>query len=139
MKIQDMVCTLDQAKELKGMGIEQIGLFSWAYDTTNEKWEISHRNVESLILSRHNKDQVFYSAFTTDELLAMLPGETKGYELALRKDVCEYITLCEGAVENRFLFYECGSNSVQAAAKALIYCLKNNYLTADEANKRLQS
>lgn len=146
MKIQDMVCTLEQAKELKELGIEQVGVFSWAYDITNEQWDISHRSVESLLLTKDSNSQMaaavvgYYSAFTTDELLAMLPDVILGFEFQISKIgnsyYCEYVyhsddgdrLMCHGA-----------HHPAESLAITLIHCLKQNYFTADEANKRLQS
>lgn len=154
MKIQDMVCTLEQAKELKELGIEQVGVFSWAYDITNEQWDISHRSVESLLLTKDSNSQMaaavvgYYSAFTTYELLAMLPDKLKlfssaNYELQLARHeksfTCGYYRFNEGMEDIDDLFIESGDTPAQAVAKCLIYGLHTKKFTADEANKRLQS
>lgn len=72
MKLEKQVCTLEQAKRLKELGVEQKGLYSWAYSGLNDKWDISSLCVEALdIIQATNfptlhptKRPQFYSAFT---------------------------------------------------------------------------
>jgi len=69
MKIEDQVCTLEQAKELKELGLELESYFVWAeqYDNPDAKYEIWPRNPLESIL-RKRTDYKRYSAYSCAEL-----------------------------------------------------------------------
>ena len=75
MKIEQQVCTLEQAKRLKELGVEQKVLYQWkvndvqtvVIDTPMAMW------IERYVPPVGN---TFYAAFTVAELGVMLTSET---------------------------------------------------------------
>jgi len=91
MQIEKQVCTLEQAKRLKELGVEQCGNFTWIYDTSNFDFALSHRTVEEVELLRKSnlkskewqlkEEKEFYSAFTCAELGELLPDEANTFRI----------------------------------------------------------
>lgn len=76
MKLENQVISIEQAKRIKELGVIQNGLFSWAFDLLNYRWQLSNHNVEALELikaanKRADSGSGFYSAFTVSELGVM--------------------------------------------------------------------
>lgn len=66
MKLEDQVCTLEQAKKLRELGITQDSLFYWI-DRAGQSRVVFEKNIEFL-------DQLpIISAYTVAELGEMLP------------------------------------------------------------------
>ena len=72
MELKDQVCSLEQAKKLKKLGVPQKSLWYWKLSGTKfilvDKFYLFDKNLHG--------DSRVYSAFTTAELGEMLP---KGY------------------------------------------------------------
>lgn len=66
MKIENQVCTLEQAQKLKEFGVEQVSAFS--YNKEGKLWA-PHYNDMPLAWSAHT------AAFTVAELGVLLPSE----------------------------------------------------------------
>lgn len=145
MKLENQVCTLEQARQLKGFGIIQKGMYSWMYDTLNERWDISGLQVEALdIIAKTNKmSREFYSAFTVSELATMLPINTsimKGQK-AFHVRVW-FGNAIEGVLreQNATKFHHTESVIVaHALADMLIHLNDISQVTPTEVNARLQS
>ena len=58
--IKNYICTLEQAKRLKELGIEQNSLFHWSYEPGNYVVKLSSKNIKHI-----EKD---CAAFTSQEL-----------------------------------------------------------------------
>lgn len=115
MKLEQQVVSLEIAKKLKDLGVEQKSLWYWVYD---EK-DITHqviRNEEPFI----SDYQIKYSAFTVAELGELLPKDShydhcstvKGYQWR----VCAHDRAYRGELGRAFADTEADSR-----AKMLIY------------------
>lgn len=123
MKIENQVCTLEQAKRLKELGVAQDSLFyHWLdYDgykhacVRMEKW--------------NNGRQPDCSAFTVAELGVMLQG-CESYTRKSDRNDYWYIYLDK---------YEHFKTEAETRAALLIYRLERGAITAAEVNYLLQS
>ena len=68
MKLQDQVCTLEQSKRLKELGIDQQGLYEWRKMDEYEKYFIDHPS------SPNEMSSHIATAFTVAELGVMIPS-----------------------------------------------------------------
>lgn len=133
MKLENQVCTLEQAKKLKELGIVQDSLFMW---WESESWNIErgvyfsstlHRSTDTI----NNRTMVqSFSAFTVAELGLMLgncdfaikPFAGGTYELR-----CIYLDF--------FIF---GNSMADCLAKAVITYISDSKLQVSRINYRLQ-
>lgn len=126
MKLQDQVCTLEQAKRLKELRVSQTSYFYYAENVPgiHETW--MHEGFEG----------VFYSAFTVAELGQMLPSETfterTGTELSQYAN-WQWINQGIGKALGPY------NTESEARADHLIHLLETNAETAEEVNKRLEA
>lgn len=131
MKLQDQVCTLEQAKQLKAFGIYQYCLF--AYVGTNEV-ELKNNNIvytDGYDWHDHPGYAAYpfqYSAFTAAELGEML----KGFNLPIYWKLWAEWCYKEGDQPVGY------GNEAVARASMLIYLLKQNIITTAEVNQRLK-
>ena len=138
MKIQDQVCTLEQAKKLKELGVEQKVLWQWKVN-----------NVQSVVISTPmafwidtyvpSVGNVFYAAFTVAELGVMLPISFISFKVTAGKEF-SCAKLKDNYPEIDFSFTsKFGTNEAEARAEMLIYLLENKLIKAEEVNQRLSS
>lgn len=75
MKIEDQVVSLKLSKKLKELGVNQESLFYWVYDKDlyyhGKKTNLFH--VQLLNKEMNKLYDESYSAFTTEELIKMIP------------------------------------------------------------------
>jgi hypothetical protein len=146
MKLQDQVCTLEQAKKLSELGINQKSLFYYTQDNTPlnsnlATWGYRQENmpvyVKYLRQSDISTSDLFfeYSAFTVAELGMMLPSET----LTIRRG-SEYLEFPNWEWENEGQQKGWGCFDTEASARAdhLIMLLENNLIKVKEVNERLK-
>ena len=130
MKLEDQVCTKEQAKKLKELGVEQKGLFVHI----NAKYSSSNilllENIHSMDLEEER-----FSAFTVAELGVMITSDKiidwpvgVGYD---NKDWHLFYT------KNKYRDIDKSKHEAYIRAAMLIYLLENNYTTSEEVNKRL--
>ena len=114
MKIEEQVCNLELARELKELGVKQESYFNWV--DNGEKWLVTQRQ----------SFQSGFSAFTVAELGAMLPsgitsektyGDEEKYFVSYESEAMNFVEKTEA----------------DARAKMLIYLIKNQLLSAKEA------
>lgn len=128
MDLKDIVCSIKSAKALKEIGVKQDSIWYWfnAYHgEPAQKWKLIDR-----------KDIDFrygyqYSAFTSEELIGMIPlGSNTGISIeidSLCKDIClvDYIK----RLAPKYI-YEYNLNKedsiAEGLAKALIYITQKN-------------
>jgi len=135
MKLQDQVCTLEQAKKLKELGVRQQSAFKYnqnLYETDKAGeleegvWTIWYNDFPCL------ENQ--YSAFTVAELGVMLPSET--------------LTIRRGSEDSKFPNWEwenegeekgwgCFDTEASARADHLIMLLQKDIIKVEEVNQRL--
>jgi len=133
MKIENQVVTIEQAKKLKELGVEQKVLYQWkvndvqtvVIDTPMAMW------IERYVPPVGN---AFYAAFTVAELGVMLPSETHTQRTGSEDseyDNWEWVDDGNGNANGLY------NTEVEARAAMLIYLLENNLTTAEEVNQRL--
>ncbi len=126
MKLEDIVIDFEYAKKLKELRIKQESLFYWQYQNEydekfNAKWEI----VETPF-----PDEIYLSAFTSDELLEMLPNMIEEfYDLTINKDNYYNVSYTECThFEIKTIYYEEENKLSNALAKMLIWLIENDYV-----------
>ena len=151
MKIENQVCTLEQAKKLKELGVSQDSYFSWCGSEENRLMENCSKGVEYgpwLFISTtkpfnnmeedYRRDvpsaKPFAAAFTVAEIGVML------------KELC-YCQFLSG--ERNWISSDCGSfttypeddctakTMVESMAIMLIHQLENEIIEVEDCNSRL--
>lgn len=117
MKIESQVCTLNQAKKLKELGILQQSYFVWGENNRKviEEWSIE------------GNEDVFYAAYSVAEIGIMLKGHN---------------TPIYWHVWNEWCFKENNDprgygTEASARAEYLIYLIKSNLINVDDCNNEL--
>lgn len=134
MKLENQVCSMQQAKHLAELGVEQHqSLFAWTCvmpDPSGEQYSFEILYTDS---PPQTLEEFIASAFTVAELGVMLP--------AGKYDTC-------GWSDGWRIYTEDGhdaigdvtfSSEADARASVLIHLLENKHITAEEVNNRLQS
>lgn len=136
MNLQDQVCSLELAKELKEIGVKQESLFWWtAYenplagilkeeDVPEDRWNIMY--------SRQTKKSGFdwlYSAFTVTELGMMLPYKINDqYCLTILKNVNEsWAVSYYNNIHNRLKILTIDETEANAMAMMVIKLIRGDY------------
>lgn len=131
MTLKQQVCTLEQAKKLSALGIEQRkGIFEWCVfmpDPLGESW--CYTPVYFLEAIEEQLHEWIASAFTLTELMAMLPSDW-----AVWTDEGQYVC---GEYHDMQNLYMLGKTAAEAVAAELISLLEDKEISADECNKRL--
>lgn len=141
MKLKQQVCTVAQAKDLNDLGIDLISEFAWCWNGSF----IDVHGEKGFFINMEGFKEVWteaYPAFTLSELNIMLLCDANDYLRITYKPK-------RGGMKRTGMFrlhtignyqllgeYE---TEVEAAAAKLIYKLRNNQLTSEEVNKRLQA
>lgn len=156
MKLIDQVCTLEQAKRLKELGIRQDASHAaWLRNECHKEtefwcWPVEAQGVTNRGYSSPAKGCLEgFSAFTVAELGVMLPHPDGMYELGgfnhpsdfdpTAKDGNPWYCMWEYDTEKygmkRQLFE--GATEAEARAVILIYFLEINLIHVEEVNARL--
>jgi hypothetical protein len=164
MRIENQVCTVEQAKRLKELGIKQAACFSWMYSLLKIDYDISYHTVESLELlaKSHPKsiewkdsiDKGIFSAFLVSELGVMLPDiyapmqwytiSNSGYNkegniIDPPNSFSLHIGETTANMDSEPFDKYCYPTEAQARAAYLIHLLESKSITATEVNKRFSS
>lgn len=134
MRIEDQVCTVQQAERLKELGVVQKSLFY--YVPMHEK--IMHGDIMIHHTGKKvpvNECAIAISMFTASELVQMA-GNVHNIDFSDRENKF-YSEINSSATDykDRFVYYE---TFTQACADRVIRGLERGYITIDEANARLQ-
>lgn len=155
MVLSKQVCSLEQAKKLKELGIEQnslyyfygaiingisstpiVNLYNWEYGT------IVKNDIPNDAILGNSKNEN-YSAFTVAELGVMLPrtitfNKTQACRLMFETFNCFGVAYIRNSSRQSIKRFE---NSIEAIPRAdmLIYLLENKLITASDCNQRLNS
>ncbi|MDE1767156.1 MAG: hypothetical protein KGI27_12930 [Thaumarchaeota archaeon] len=134
MKLQDQVISLESAKKLKELGVEQESYLNWWKDRVGH-WEISHWPATKE--AQENSECI--SAFTVAELREMLPDCIKPEENVLflnydrdKQDshhFIDYLPLdfnSDDQVESKTMV--CKDTEAEARAAMLIYLLEKGLI-----------
>lgn len=144
MKLKSQVCTLEQAKRLKVLGVDQTGYYSYSHPVDNVHRSDDGKSTEWV--AEYSEDTELcetslaefdglpnYSAFTVAELGVML-------------DYCSIERSSVNGHEGQFCFPRGGKREyyyfpteAEARAQQLIIYLEKGWTTAAEVNQRLQN
>lgn len=138
MKLQDQVCTLEQAKKLKELGVKQrVSAFTWR--------TYKHGSIDSeVVFGNFMEPEDFpnlipFDAFTVAELGIMLPEYTETEKrfgsAGLRLNTGGVYWRCRNT--NFDGVQKDGITEAQSKAEQLIQLLENNSITVEEVNERL--
>jgi hypothetical protein len=165
MKLQDQVCTEDQAKRLHELGVAQSGYYSYAHRVVNSKpcfngemteWEAEYSETMELVetgLAQFD-GLPHVSVFTVAELMAMLPPSISFVKKSailrvVKLDASEYYGDPESYIAGYYLSdkepvkdWVMGHGRQFAAvalADLLIMVMEQGKTTVTEINQRLTS
>lgn len=131
MILEQQVCTLEQAKKLAALGIEQRkGMFEWCVfmpDPLGEKWFYAPVYFQEEVEKQLH--EWIASAFTVAELMTMLPSDW-----ALWTDEGHYAC---GQYHDMQNLYMLGKTAAEAVAAELIVLIEGEIISVEECNKRL--
>jgi hypothetical protein len=129
MKIENQVCSLEQAKRLKELGISQDSYFLFGADgQLTEGWSVEGTETE------------FFAAYTTAELGMLLPEritthtEDGVYHCSAQKELYPF-----PEIEENHQYFVVTSDTSEAEARAgmLLFLLKYEFVTVEKVNKWL--
>ena len=133
MKLEDQVCSLELAKKLKELGVEQDSLWWWDKIKDENDFNLtSFRFLYPLLLDEDNRE--YYSAFTVAELGNMFPSQITREVTCINKEKrimpCEFM---ESKVKGKWIVEYLGKGFIDeseanARAKMLIYLIENKYI-----------
>jgi hypothetical protein len=136
MKLEDQLCTFEQAKVLKSLGVSQHSL----YYLNGRGYPI-----EAWVLEGDTKK--FFSAYTVAEISQMLPDYYPSWRFKKSEQSTEIIwvatVICgpkpEGIdnIRTASAFDRYGKTQAEALATLLIALLETETITAEDCNKRL--
>ena len=136
MKLENQVCSLELAKKLKELGVEQgKSAFDWVVDTNTEKYKLQsfctqfYGVVHDYFADGHDSPTYpMYSAFTVAELGDMLSDGLHGtWKNTQNKWRCKYTTINR---KNKDVCdeVEVADTEANARAKMLVYLLENKII-----------
>lgn len=125
MKLQDQVCSLELAKQLKGLGVEQDSYFYHvAYEEDGEEYSDIEEGYN------HNSDYICYSAYTVAELGEMLPHHLEIEGVYCDLEIIKSIVWRFYYGKDKIIFTAfTGDTEADARARMLIYLKNNDLLT----------
>lgn len=137
MKLEDQVCSLEQAKKLKELGVSQESLFWWLelYQGPEDNF-----NPRYFLNSGKHKDiEIQFSAFTVAELGEMLPVKVENvYQEIITTHTgsgewkCAVRNVISGDWPQKYQID--ADTEADARAKMLIYLLENNLVDITDPN-----
>jgi hypothetical protein len=156
MKLEDQVCTLEQAVKLKELGIDGESLWYWVFPKDSKMISstksVCHVQRATEIIKDNDGDEFDHemaAAYSVAELGALLPAEIKECKLTqwpiynTQGKTISYGMQYRFRVDNPFIFgafpntVVFGDTEAIARAKLIIELLEDKTITAKECNKRL--
>ncbi len=143
MKLEDQVCSLELAKRLKKLGVNQISLFKWikANHPTEKTCDAMVQHSGALEDSYEDTPVsdgwtlTSWAAFTVAELGEMLPDNIKDDDEEIcwiyhdKINGCHRISYVHSCDEQCSPFIECkGETEANARAKMLIYLIEQGLM-----------
>ncbi len=134
MKLEDQVCTFEQAKRLAELGIVQDSLFYWKENEIQTV--VTDREMKSWIDKYLPACNKYYSAFTIAELIQMNEN-VHNIDASTAREGKWFSTTNSSAKlrEDQFTYYD---TFAEACADKLIRAIELEYETVETFNKRLQ-
>jgi len=140
MEIEDQVCSLDQAKHLKELGVKQDSFWYWEIRVFLLKRpdflkdlpiiNLVDRDSEKKENWKHYRFE-YYSAFTVAELGLLLPRYAESYRIATDKFSCKFCELEEDKKGNPIYgkpTIKVSGTEADARAEMLIYLIENKLM-----------
>lgn len=137
MKLKDQVVSLQLAKKLKELGINQKSLWRWQY--VGGIWEPTSLKKE--FIEKNNSNPETFEAFSVAELGEMLPFKfmkedfNDPFYLEIRKYSDNWIV---DYYDSDDQWFKCGDiediKLSDAIAKMLIYLIENGFLKVEDVN-----
>lgn len=131
MKIENQVCTLEQAKKLKELGVEQDSISWWK---CNDDQNVVICGCTKKMNEKHFSFNNWFSAFTVAELGVMLPN----YEESHKATDTKGYWYC-GSLEEQDNDWVVADTQAEAMAKRLIGLIEYKRVQVEEVNNRLQN
>jgi len=134
MKLESQVCTLEQAKKLKALGVIQESLFCFiGDDNPNPKYNQPHvlyytPNAWGEVGAGWYDSRI--AAFTVAELGVMLDNDCLVERSKAPNTRGKYYVLIKGQT----VFFD---TEVEALSASLIYWIEDGFTTVEEVNQRL--
>ena len=141
MKIENQVCTVEQAKRLSELGIKMNSFLYWKKSClikNIDKWIIINSEDSNI------NEKEDYSAYSVSELDSMLPSTIDDIKLTQWKIQdnnfgIQYRYMMEEPIKyktfpDRSIFAD---TEAKVRAELLILIIENKYVTAEECNTRL--
>lgn len=124
MKLQDQVCTLEQAKRLRELGVTQYSFFWWIKEGGNE-YLLLHYGMTA--------NRTGFSAYTVAELGEMLPTGFDTMRTTLTLEKSEWL----GYDNDSKYFPDAKGYQTEAQCRAamLIRLIESNLTTIEQINK----
>ncbi len=166
MKIENQVCSLEQAKKLKDLGVCQDSFFSWYGGFNGSEMPPSvdltdQRNYEYSVNGNYGHPDHMYAAFNVAELGTMLPEYVETYFTRHGSEGgprCVYVSLVKkfehknnkttvhhslhvtGLDQNDEVDGKMPQN-LEASSRAdmLIWCIENKIISAQQCNDLLKA
>lgn len=150
MKVENQVCTLEQAKKLRQLGVVQQGIWTWVFPALSKMlsttYGVYHYSHAKEIIDENEGTEFDHdcaSAYTVAELGQMLP------DWMLRNDIDADMKAGRamgvwptgsnwGARMDRGYQCEWFPTEAEARAYLLIKLIESKLVTIEEVNKRLQ-
>jgi len=134
MKIENQVCTLEQAKILRQLGVLQQSTFFMDTEGTIrvliENVSLEQEFAVPVPLTKPIVNHNVLASYTVAELGMMLPD----FSYATHHPAKEHGWVCEWSDHD----LSCANDTqAKAMAEMLIYLLQENFTTAEEVNSRL--
>ena len=148
MKLQDQVCTLEQAKKLKELGVIQKSIFCLIGGDNPDLQNFTPYYIRLTEDARTSVGSSWYkhriSAFTVAELGVMLPEYYPSWRFKF-KDQYKWIAtvICSPKpdgiddIHTAHEFDRIADTQAEALATLLIALLEENVITVEEVNERL--
>lgn len=135
MKIEDQVCTIEQAKKLKELGVVQESyLYHFKGLGNDDTWRITSKIFLPLAREEKEFNNHIYSAFTVAELGVAIGS---GYYTYNGQNGLEWV--CYNKHDVFIINGERFPTEAQARAALLIHLIEKGTLKVDEVNKRLEA
>lgn len=144
MKIENQVCSLEQAKRLEELGIEGGTAFYWKVNETQSV--VTESQMRFWIEKYVPVCNDYYPAFTVAELGVMLPDFITSdalYTYQQRRATLDRVKrnheISYWNLGDKKLYSSYSNSEAECRASLVIYLLKEKIITPEEVNNRLNS
>lgn len=126
LPLEQQVCGLNLAKNLKELGVKQKSVFYWCNPYKNEKFDLKMEP------EMCNYGEYWFSAFTVSELIKIFPKNwTVSWQSTINdgKEEVFFEVIDQTTGNNYHTLYPFEISMADACAESLAYLLKNKIIT----------